>query len=257
MTVCTVTLPLPTSRPWSVALCRADRSTFHAAHQPPESLLAALGPGKKESFSIKSAGIARRLPSRSVGRMGPRWRGWGGSCWCWRGAPLLPPAWPAKHVTSCSEGLLAPFQAPDIADGDTDTEAMVETDSQPSDQQVFPSVRVCVHLYFSISCTCSHPGPKTAYRQTQILSEGSCSLRWDRINFSPKPDASSRTLIIVCFPLHCACCCLYAGLAGTTTISPDLSRSFMLLEDQSVKFPFLLSLQIHVPFARGLGCLGT
>lgn len=40
------------------------------------------------------------------------------------------PTRPAKHVTSCSEGLLAPFQAPDIADGNSDTEAIAETKSQ-------------------------------------------------------------------------------------------------------------------------------
>lgn len=50
------------------------------------------------------------------------------------------------HVTSRSEGLLAPFQAPDVAGSDSDTEVKAESDSTCSDQQVSPlCVWMCTH----------------------------------------------------------------------------------------------------------------
>lgn len=194
-----------------MALCGADRSTFHTAHQPPSPSWQLLDQ-EKEWFGINSAG-AFPCPTQWK-QQGHDGQGLVAAAGAGQ-ASATATAWPARHVTSFRGRLLASFQASEIADGNSDPEVVADTNRSAG----FP-LWVWVHLYFSVSCACFHLGPNIVYRHTD--TEG--RILQSQVGSKNKLLSKSRWVLGDLHHHHhhlsSILCLLLRGLAIAITISP-------------------------------------
>lgn len=199
-----------------MALCGADRSTFHTAHQPQSPSWQPLEQ-EKEWFGINSAG-AFPCPAQ--------WEGQGH-----HGQGLLglartsatATAWPArqrKAPGSFSSPLFKTINCL-IANGNSDTEVVPDTNLLRS--AGFP-LWLYVYIYILVWAVHVFTWGQRLPMGTQILREVSCNLRSSTSKFLSK---SRWVLWDPHFHLHhlSSILCMLLGMGRAITISPDLSCS--------------------------------